>query len=431
MAGKNGSKTKAVKEAPVPRFVMEPAALQKALAQVVRAVDAKPQLPVLANVRLTVDGDSKEIELSATNLSLTVVARIPCPEASASWTTTIPSRQGHQLISNINPLAETEFSYQADSESVFIKQLGQSRSRFSLRGIAAADFPKIEELDEERSFSFDAETLCEALANTMYAASGDYSKPMLVGVTFLFEEGQIKLVATDTYRIAWVTLPIEEDYEDTTAISIPANTLREVERLFASSKDKVTLSIGTTANGSKRAVFRSGLLMAQVMLLDEVYDRFSAVEKALSDLPVAVEVRVSTLKAALRRTQIFAADDNLYCTLKFSDEGVEVESRSAERGEATELVEAESKNPSQALVIGQSVRVLLEALEPFDGCRFVTVEGKNEGSMLRFSSDEKREVNAAASPMNRKSLASAPESIKSAKKAQRDRDEDDEEAEED
>lgn len=393
MPPKNGKKVE-VKAPALPNFTLEPNALRNALARCANAVDDKPQIPVLANIRLKVSSETRTVELAATNLSMTIITSVPC-ETEDDWSVTLPAKTFLPLVKSLNPIAEAEFSFDGSAQKVFIKQ---GRSKFEVRGISAEQFPALEDISEERTFSINAEKFCTALRSTMYAASSDPTVQMLTGVSFYFQEHTLKMMATDRYRGAWTELEVAEPFEKTPVISIPARWLREIDRIFSDDEGDLQVVLGKTPRQAERIIFSANGTEVQVMLLSEVYDQLPKYEEYILDLPIKAEVHLSTLKTVLERSMIFAQHNNNLCVLEFGEEGIRITGKSAELGESDELVEAEMSEDA-ALVIGEHVRFLSEALDVFEDAKFVEIAGKSKDWMLHITSVDLPGVHAITSPM--------------------------------
>src|SRR5204862_7806179 len=69
------------------------------------------------------------------------------------------------------------------------------------RTLAAADFPRLTEIDRP-GVRLDAGGFAEALRQVVPAASRDDARPILTGVLLAASAGGLRLVATDSYRLA-------------------------------------------------------------------------------------------------------------------------------------------------------------------------------------------------------------------------------------
>ena len=80
------------------------------------------------------------------------------------------------------------------------------RAEFSMRTIPANEFPRLPE-PGEGAVVLPAEAFAEALRQVTVAASTEETRPILTGVQMSAEADGLRLVATDSYRLAVRDLP--------------------------------------------------------------------------------------------------------------------------------------------------------------------------------------------------------------------------------
>ena len=92
---------------------------------------------------------------------------------------------------------------QGDEEEL---QVSAGRSQFMLRPYRAGDFPHLP-TPSGASVSLSTAGLAEALRQVVRAASSEDTRPVLTGVLMAAEAEGLRLVATDSYRLAVKDLP--------------------------------------------------------------------------------------------------------------------------------------------------------------------------------------------------------------------------------
>ena len=92
--------------------------------------------------------------------------------------------------------------FDADDEEVGI---AAGRSQFAVRTYAVDDFPGYRR--RRSPVTLPVTGLADALRQVVRAASGEDTRPMLTGVLMAAEGGGLRLVATDSYRLAVRDLP--------------------------------------------------------------------------------------------------------------------------------------------------------------------------------------------------------------------------------
>ena len=80
--------------------------------------------------------------------------------------------------------------------------------------------------------TLDAKALAEALRQVVSAASTDDSRPILTGVLMAAEADGLRLVATDSYRLAVRDLPGTSFLSEGQSVLVPSSALRELARVL-------------------------------------------------------------------------------------------------------------------------------------------------------------------------------------------------------
>jgi DNA polymerase-3 subunit beta len=123
-----------------------------------------------------------------------------------------------------------------------------------MRGMPADDFPELPLAQVATPIRLDAEALIKGLRATLFASSGDEAKQLLTGVHLGLDANGLECAATDGHRLAVLRLqngadapaaagePVDQA-ADLLDVTVPARSLRELERLLSSrgASDPVSL----------------------------------------------------------------------------------------------------------------------------------------------------------------------------------------------
>jgi len=94
--------------------------------------------------------------------------------------------------------------------------------------VSAKDFPVIPEIKEKGKVIINSDTLCEGLSQIIDIPSLSKVKPEISGVFISINKKEIKLVATDSYRLAEKIIYTKKDNQNLFSFIIPQKTAREV-----------------------------------------------------------------------------------------------------------------------------------------------------------------------------------------------------------
>jgi len=208
-------------------------ALARGLGIVGRAVALRSPLPITANVLIASDGG--RLRLSATNLEITMSCWIQA-NIEEEGAITVPARL---LGDFVNTLPNDRISLTVAPRSRQVR-MACARNEASIGGLDADDFPPAPVVKDGVSVQLDAKGLRQAVAQTVFAAATDDSRPVLTGVDAKFEGQLLTLAASDGFRLSVFKLPLDATVE-ATEIVVPARALSELGRLLADQEEAVTM----------------------------------------------------------------------------------------------------------------------------------------------------------------------------------------------
>ncbi|CAN5206557.1 DNA polymerase III subunit beta [soil metagenome] len=216
------------------KFRCERDVLVDALGSATRAVTNRGgALPVLSGVRAALVGD--RLVLTGSDLDLTIQVAVTVA-GTEDGVAVLPARLAADIIRALEPGAvHVEVS---ESEAA----IASGRSHFSVRVLPADDFPRVADAPAEQ-VTLDAAALVDALRQVVPAASHDDARPILTGVLMAAEGDGLRLVATDSYRLAVRDLAGVSVLREGQSVLVPSRALGELARLLAGA-ESVSLRLG-------------------------------------------------------------------------------------------------------------------------------------------------------------------------------------------
>jgi len=256
--------------------------------------------------------------------------------------TVVPAKLVAEAVRKLPPGA---VSFSANEGEVEITGNGP---RFNLREFDANDFPDVGGKSEAAgSVDMDGAALTTALNQVGIAASNDDGRPTLTGVLFETESDHLRLVATDSYRLAVRDVPNVAGVDTTL---IPYRALKEIARTIGA--DNVAMAIaereGTffSSRGRMTArVIESSFPNYRQLLPDEYPNRLTISREALLD--------------AVGRASL-VAEDHIPVRLSLGSGGVELSVSRQDVGGETEYIEAQYEG--EDMVIAFNTRYLTDGV---------------------------------------------------------------------
>jgi DNA polymerase-3 subunit beta len=280
-----------------------------------------------------------------------------------------PAKLLADIVRSLEPGAVT---IESEGEKI---EIGAARSRFGLRTFAVEDFPSLPDPPEPATF-LPASALAGALRQVVRAASGDDARPLLTGVLIAPEGNGVRLVATDSYRLALRDIDGSDALADNSQILVPARALAELLRLSAlgGAKEAVTTEGGNgtssatgptvgLAIGEHDVTFTAGDVKVSTRLLDGTYPDYRQLIPA--EYPNRLHVGKDSLLDALRRVRLLVRDNTTPVRLSMRHAGVDLTVVSQEVGDASETVDADFDG--EELTIAFNPTYLIDGVEAVSG----------------------------------------------------------------
>jgi DNA polymerase-3 subunit beta len=262
-------------------------------------------------------------------------------------------------------------------------RIKSGRSDFSLRVLAADDFPRLPQVAGS-GVRMDATALAEALRQVIPAASRDDARPILTGVLLVAEGSGLRLVATDSYRLGVRDLPGESVLAahlsgaaaEGRHVLVPAKALGELQRLLGSGGSPGSTAAPGTENSvelsfsDRDACFDTGRARVSTRLIEGQFPNYQ--QLIPGGYPNRLVVPREAFIEAVKRVRLIGRDrDNAPIRLAMGPSGLELTTIVHDVGQATETLDA--KYEGSETTIAFNPEFLLDGLQAI-GSEEVSVE---------------------------------------------------------
>jgi DNA polymerase-3 subunit beta len=348
-------------------------ALLKPLQTVVGIVERKQPLPILSNV--LIEKNNSSIKLVATDLEIQISTRHIVETNDTSGSVTVSAKKFQEILRVLPDKSSVSLDLQENK--LLIKS---NKSRFSLQTLPAQDFPVVaDQLENASKISIKQGLLKKLLGLVQYAMAQQDIRYYLNGVLLVIEGEQIRLIATDGHRLAFVSSKLETTYEKHEVI-LSRKTVNELSKLLSDSDESITLEL---AEKQVRISF------ADVVLTSKVIDgKFPDYERVIPNYTNHLSLDRLTILQALQRAAILSNEKFRGVRFVLTEKNLKIISSNSEQEEAQEEIETDYHGP--ALDIGFNVNYLLDGLNntPAENATFsfgdqnssilITVPGEDE-----------------------------------------------------
>src|SRR2546423_7798214 len=312
-----------------------------------RGVSTRSAIQTLAGVRLEARSDGVELQATDMELGIRVAA-----EASIEreGTVVLPGRLLLDVVRSL-PKDDLSLEYRSSEGDV---ELVSGPSRFHLRTLPADEFPKLPEIGDASVMRVPAAAFVETIGRVARSASRDETRPHLTGVLVSANERELRMVATDSYRLSVKETALDDALAGSVEANVPARTLQELGRI-ASASGVDAIGVAATEN---QVVFAVDDVVLSSRLVEGRFPNYQQL------LPEAYEHELRLARGELlevvRRISLLA-QKNAPLRLRFSEGTLDVSAQTPDVGEASESLPVPFKG--ETLEIGFNPEFFRDGLE--------------------------------------------------------------------
>ena len=298
-------------------------ALLAQLQAVTRVASTRTAIQALSGVQLVASGSVCELRATDTDVSL----RVPLQaDVTREGTVVLP---GRLLLDVVRSLPQPAVSLELRPAEHDVEMLSGNAS-FHIRTLHAEDFPPFPEPDPASAISMPLKAFVETAMKVSGSASRDETRPVLTGILVSASGSEVRMVATDSYRLSVKETQLETTLSTGFEVNVPARALQELARLAPHAEEDEHLAISVRQN---QVVFVLGDVILSSRLIDGQFPNYRQL------LPEAFEheLRISgpELRDVVRRVSLLA-QKNAPLRLSFAPGELTVSAQTPDIGEARE-----------------------------------------------------------------------------------------------
>lgn len=309
------------------RFSINQAELKNALSVVSKGSSTRSTLSILAGVYLK--AEDSELVLQATDLELSIKLTAPAlvdePGESVA-----PAKLLTDIVKTLPDQAVTIETTEAGM-NVFC-----GSTTFALKTLNPTDFPSFPEAYADQEACFPFNVFSEMVKSVAKDVSRDETRAILTGVLISQTGNELKMVATDSYRLAVASTMLEQSTEGDFEAVVAGPFLSEIAAL-PSSSDPVKIALsenqvivsyrGTTfINRRIEGTFpnykqliggeRSTRVEVNVQSFMAAVRRVSLLSNKVSPIQVSVDADAGVLTCMTSSQDVGNAQESLECTVE-------------------------------------------------------------------------------------------------------------------
>lgn len=330
--------------------------LAKGLSITSHMVSIRATLPVLNNILLKVE--KGKLTLSATDLEIGITTWIGA-KADQEGAITCPARL---LTEYVNTNTDKNINLELKDTTLHLES---EHFKANIKGIEAAEFPLIPEVKKGPKIEILSADLKTGILQTVFASALDETRPVLAGVHLKTINNKVKLVATDSYRLAEKTINLGAENKEPISVVVPAKTMAEVGRLLDESIEKAEITIG-----ENQVQFKLGPTVIISRLVEGSFPDYEQIIP--TNIKTKIELENIEFANAIKMASFFARDaaNNIKLQVKLPKQ-FKIVAVSPQVGD--NISELEAQISGDELEIAFNAKFILDCL-PVVGHKKITLE---------------------------------------------------------
>lgn len=338
----------------------------QAIQNVAKAVAARPAIPILGGIKIDVTHQAVTLTASDTDISIQSF---------------IPVEQNGQIIAEIDKpgsvvlpakfVVEIVKKLPSDKVSIEVAQQYQTliqsgSTEIQMVGLDPEDFPVLPNIEQNQVLQVPGDLIRSMIRQTVLAASTSEQTPILTGVLWNLQQGELKFIATDRHRLASRTTKVEtaEDYRFNNIV-IAAKTLNELSKLIPDHNANVDIVVA-----DNQVLFKLDQVMFYTRILDGMYPDTSKIIPTTFETEIVLDTK--TVTEAIDRAYLMSREEktNIVRLTTLDNGEIEISSSSTELGRVTEHIETLDYS-GEPLRIAFNSKYMLDVLKVIDSEKIV------------------------------------------------------------
>jgi len=318
---------------------------------VVTPTTSKQNFPILNGVKIKTHPN--KIELTATDLDITIVT-LKEAVISSPGEFVVPMKRFFSIIKELPP---QNICIELNKNNLLISC---GKVDFRISTLEAEEFPQTQEPKNVPLIKIEPQVIEEVIRLTSFCVGYEDVNYVLNGILFEIEGKQMRLVATDGKRLAFVvrTLPASQaDVVSKIAFILPIKTVNEVYRLVKDSDNEVYMFIEEN---------RIGFDLKKARLIARpIEGEFPNYKQYLpNESKDRLVINRKSFLASLRRASLLSTPEFQGVKVELKKTGVSVYKNTPQLGEVREVLEADYSGAT--LEMGFNPLYLIDVLKSVD-----------------------------------------------------------------
>jgi len=257
-----------------------------------------------------------------------------------------------------------------------------------INGLDAEEFPIIPEPEVKISFNIQASVLAQGLAQVTDMTAVSSVQPEISGVYFNFSGKQLKMAATDSFRLAEKTITLSEEIKEGISFILPQKACREIIYLFSEQEREIKIYLSSNQILLEMLMSETPHPKIQFFsrLIEGEYPNYQEIIPQKFDFKASLQK--NTFLQHLKTVSLFSNKINeVKMKIKQDGQKIELEGQNSDIGQSITSLSAEIEGEG-SMEVSFNWRFLIDGLNQIKNKDFVFTINKDEGpAVLRPKGD--------------------------------------------
>lgn len=343
------------------KFIIQRDRLVQSVQDVMKAVTSRTTIPILTGIKIVASEDG--VSFTGSDSDISIESFIPKEEGDKEL---VEIMQPGSIVLQAKFFSEIVKKLPTDTVEIQVENhlqtvIRSGNSKFNLNGLDADEYPHLPQVQENNVFRIATDLLKAMIRQTVFAVSTSETRPILTGVNWKVDQGELTCIATDSHRLALRKAAVETNAEESYNVVIPGKSLNELSKILDDQNQYVEIVI--TEN---QVLFKAKNLLFFSRLLEGNYPDTSRLIPTESKTEVSVQTKA--FLQAIDRASLLAREgrNNVVKFATVEDGFIEISSNTPEIGKVVEELKSNSIE-GEDLKISFSAKFMMDALKTLEG----------------------------------------------------------------
>jgi len=342
------------------KFIIQKDYLVQSVQDVMKAITSRTTIPILTGIKIVATEEG--VALTGSDSDISIESFIPKEENGIEI---VEVQKTGSIVLQAKFFSEIVKKLPTNQVEIEVEHLQtvirSGKSEFNLNGLDSEEYPHLPELSEQNVLKIPTDILKNIIKQTVFAVSTSETRPVLTGVNWKIENGDLICIATDSHRLALRKAKINSNAEQTYNIVIPGKSLNELNRIL--DDDNESVEIVVTEN---QILFKTKHILFFSRLLEGNYPDTNRLIPTESKTDIVVNAKA--FLQAIDRASLLAREgrNNVVKFSTLNENVIEISSFTPEIGKVVEELISESII-GEELKISFSAKYMMDALKALEG----------------------------------------------------------------